>query len=190
MSQKDRERWDEKWTAREDGIGEPHILLEHYCHLFSGGDALDLACGRGQNSLLLAGLGYQVLAVDISPVALNSARQAAQLCGLNEKIQFKQVDLDEWAIPADSFDLIVIFRFLNRSLFPAIKNALRDGGWLLYSTRNIGVLEREPGANPSYLLQLAELGDIFGDWEILFYEDGEVDSGIVTRKPEEIGSKC
>ena len=183
MGQKDRERWDAKWTAREDGIGEPHVLLEHYCHLFSGGDALDLACGRGQNSLLLAGLGYQVLAVDISPVALNSARQAAELCGLTNKIQFRQVDLDEWAIPTESFDLIVVFRFLDRNLFRAIKKALRFGGGLLYSTRNTGVLEREPDSNPAYLLQPGELRTIFGDWEIIFYEDGEVDSSIVTRRP-------
>ncbi len=189
MSKKDRARWDAKWTAMEDGIGEPNILLEHYCHLFSGEDALDLACGRGQNSLLLAGLGYQVLAVDISPVALNSARQAAEVRGLSEQIQFKQVDLDEWDISADSFDLIVVFRFLDRSLFPAIKNALRAGGWLQYCTRNIGVLERDSDANPAYLLQEGELRDIFGDWEIIFYEDGQFDSSIVARKPGQINGK-
>lgn len=183
MSPKDRERWDAKWSAMEDGIGKPHVLLERYGHLFSGGDALDLACGRGQNSLLLAGLGYRVLAVDVSPVALNSARQAAELYGLNKNIQFRQVDLDEWAIPTESFDLIVVFRFLDRNLFPAIKHALRLGGGLLYSTRNIGVLEREPDTNPAYLLQPGELRTIFGDWEIIFYEDGEVDSSIVARKP-------
>jgi SAM-dependent methyltransferase len=183
MSHKDRGRWDAKWSAMEDGIGEPHVLLERYGHLFSGGDALDLACGRGQNSFLLARSGYRVLAVDVSPVALNSARQAAEQRCLNEKIQFRQVDLDEWVIPTESFDLTVVFRFLDRNLFPAIKHALRSGGGLLYSTRNSGVLEREPDTNPAYLLQPGELGTIFGDWEIIFYEDGEVDSSIVVRKP-------
>jgi 2-polyprenyl-3-methyl-5-hydroxy-6-metoxy-1,4-benzoquinol methylase len=95
MSEKDRERWDAKWQSRLDSPFEPHPLLLRKQELLAGdGFALDLACGRGQNSLWLARLGYDVLGVDISRVALKAAKADASRHGLSERLRFEQVDLD------------------------------------------------------------------------------------------------
>jgi SAM-dependent methyltransferase len=46
--------------------------------LVTGGRALDLGCGNGRNALYLASLGFEVDAVDLSPVAIAHAQEAAR----------------------------------------------------------------------------------------------------------------
>ncbi len=181
MSGKDRQRWDEKWAAVE-GPFRPHpLLLEHSAYL-KGGDALDLACGQGQNAIWLAGRGYHVLGVDISLVALQTAQQEAAAAGVLDRVHFVAVDLDDWAVPVASFDLVVIFRFLDRRLFGPIREGVRPGGLVYYSTRHLGTLVRHPEASVSYLLQPGELAAAFWDWRILHRKEGPENAELIAQK--------
>ena len=143
---------------------------------------MDLACGRGQNAIWLASRGYRVLAVDISSVALRIAQTEADARELSHRIRFQAVDLDEWSLPPASFDLIVIFRFLDRRLFGSIREGLRPGGLLYYSTRHLGALARYPAANEAYLLRPGELRSAFSGWMTLHDEEGAEDAQLITRK--------
>jgi SAM-dependent methyltransferase len=183
VSRQDKDRWDEKWSAA-GGPYRPHSLLTRNSVYMTGGVALDLACGRGQNALWLAGQGYQVLAVDISPVAIHLAHSEAEAQGLSDRVRFQVVDLDEWIIPPAFFDLIAVFRFLNRRLFGPIRDALRPGGLVYYSTRHVGILARNPAANEAYLLQPGELPGAFPGWHILHDEEGPEDAQLIARKPK------
>ncbi|MGW3140467.1 class I SAM-dependent methyltransferase [Streptomyces sp. NPDC001139] len=49
--------------------------------LVTPGRALDLGCGPGRNALYLASLGFEVDAVDLSPVAIDWARERARETG-------------------------------------------------------------------------------------------------------------
>jgi len=182
MSQDDRARWDKRWADAGEPY-PPHPLLVDHAASLAGGVALDLACGRGQNAIWLAGHGYQVLGVDISPVALQAARQQAQNRGLAGRALFLVADLDEWSPPRDTFDLVVVFRFLDRRLFEPIRDALRPGGLVFYSTRHLGALARDPKARRRYLLQPGELAAAFSDWQELFDREGPVDAELIARKP-------
>ena len=183
MSQRDQKRWDEKWAQLVPGSFDPHpLLLAHHQYL-SGGVALDLACGRGQNALWLAGHGYQTLGVDISLVALKLAAADAKKSALSDSVQFVQVDLEYWGSSPHVFDLICVFRFLDRRLFPVIRSSLKPGGCLFYSTRHVGLLRQYPEATRDYLLESDELIAVFGDWLIIHYRDGDKNAELVARKP-------
>jgi SAM-dependent methyltransferase len=99
-------------------------------------------------------------------------------------VQFVQVDLDYWGSSPHIFDLICVFRFLNRRLFPVIRNSLKPGGCLFYSTRHVGLLRQNPKATRDYLLESDELIAAFGDWFIIHYRDGKKNAELVARKPD------
>lgn len=145
--------------------------------------AVDLACGRGQNALWLAERGYRVLAVDLSAVALAAGRAEAVRRGLAELIAFVQIDVETWALPAAAFDLIAVLQFRQQRLYQELRAALRPGGLLVLSTHNVGYLAREPSANPAYLVQPGEWLAAFGDWELLYHDEGPTQTEMIARRP-------
>lgn len=181
MSQKDRARWDAKWRERRAGEQAAAWLVRHR-ELFHGGIAADLATGRGADAIWLTQHGYRVLAVDGSLIALQQARQRAARAGARDVV-FVQADLDHFRLPSNAVDLITVFRFLDRSLFAMIRDAVRPGGLVVYQTRTIRWLEREPGACSEYLLRPGELRQRFVDWELLAYEEAAAGAAIVARRP-------
>lgn len=182
MSHEDRKRWDKKWSQLIGKPFNPHRLLIANQGLFSGGRALEVACGLGQNAIWLADHHYQVTGIDISCVALAYAANDAAEKKVSSRISFVQMDLDSWSFPTDTFDLITVFRFLNRELFPGIRAGLRSGGLLIYSTRFGRRLDYEAGTNQDYILHPGELIDRFSDWEILYYGEGQKNAEIIARK--------
>lgn len=182
MSLGDQRRWDKKWKAMVDETIAPHELLVNNFDLLSAGDALDLACGRGQNAMWLAERGYQVRGLDISVVALEMAQAEAVRRGLSEQVRFERMDLDNLSLPSESYDLICVFHYLDRSLFPVIRQGLRPEGLLFFSTRHLGFLKRQPKANRAYLLRPGELMVQFADWQLLHVEEGPENSELIARK--------
>lgn len=71
---------------------------------------LDVGCGTGEMSILLAGMGHQVTGVDLSEQMLAKARNKA--LSLDYSIQFEMGDAESLSWPDSSMDVI-----LNRHLF-------------------------------------------------------------------------
>lgn len=150
--------------------------------------ALDVACGSGRDAVFLAMNGYEVDAIDILPDALQRANDLASRHGV--QIRTMQQDLERQPVlPVGQYDLVVVFRYLQRSLMPALSKALRPGGHLIYETfheRN-----RQTGAkpaNPDHLLKTGELTSSFSELEILIADDafersGRYFSQILARSP-------
>jgi 2-polyprenyl-3-methyl-5-hydroxy-6-metoxy-1,4-benzoquinol methylase len=180
VTQEDGKRWDEKWSANSTFDREPSPLLVRYEEHLSGGDALDLACGLGQNALWLAEQGYRVTAVDVSRVALERAQAEAQARGL--ALNFVEADLDTYRLPEKAFDVVTIFRFLDRMLFPAIAAALRPDGWLFYQTYNVRRLKTRPDTAREYLLELGELERPFVGLALVESTDAGSLSHVVCRQ--------
>ncbi|MEW7979935.1 MAG: methyltransferase domain-containing protein [gamma proteobacterium symbiont of Phacoides pectinatus] len=77
-----RARWDRR-HGEAQGPGEIAEVLRQNLHLLPPrGRALDLACGRGANALLMARHGLRVSAWDLSPVAIERLRREAVAQGL------------------------------------------------------------------------------------------------------------
>jgi SAM-dependent methyltransferase len=142
-----------------------------------------LACGRGQNGLWLVERGYRVLAVDLSAVALAAGQAEARRRRLADQIAFVQVELETWVVPTAAFDLIAVFQYRQQRLYPELRAGVRPGGLLAMSTHNVGYLDREPTANPAYLVQPGEWLDAFGDWELLYHNEGPTQSELIARRP-------
>src|ERR1700742_1221342 len=69
------------------------------------GRALEIGCGTGTNALWLAGQGYDVLALDLAPLAIERARaKASALAGV--RCQFEVRDFLTDQPPADNFQLV------------------------------------------------------------------------------------
>ncbi len=66
------------YRNRDHAEAEAFITaLSHSLKLQAGAKVLDLACGKGRHSNVLAGLGYMVTGVDLSEQSINYARQHA-----------------------------------------------------------------------------------------------------------------
>jgi tellurite methyltransferase len=197
MSAKDRARWDEIFKKRNlEPFPAPEPLLLQYVPLPEGDDslrALDLAAGYGQNGLWLAEQGYHVDIMDISRVALRRARLEMGIRNLRS-VNLLQVDLDKLSLVVDgdceaanelcpeSYDLIVVFRYLKRSIFPILKAALKVNGRIIYETFNTAYLEKVPEFNQHFLLEKNELLDAFSDWRLVYHDDSDFSTQLVAVK--------
>lgn len=98
--------WDAHYTGHHDVWGgTPNAVLVDEAGDLRPGRALDLGCGEGADAIWLARRGWQVTAVDVSPVALARAADHGRAAGVAGRITWAQHDLDE-AFPAGSYDLV------------------------------------------------------------------------------------
>jgi tellurite methyltransferase len=79
----------------------------------------------------------------------------------------------------EQYDLILVFFYLERPLFPALISALRPGGFLIYKTYTTASkrLGRGP-SHPMYLLQPNELLRAFQSLRVLHYHETVKEKGI------------
>ena len=175
MSLKDKEKWDHKYETPEYITGkEPVEWLKDHSDMLNGkGSALDIASGEGRNAVFAAEKGYRTLAVDISAVGLGKAHALADEKGVT--IETCVVDLDNWKIKQNAFDLILCFNFLDRRIFPAIKNTLKPRGLIFYETFTIDYLKYS-NFKREWVLEHNELLDVFGEFRILGYREMDIDN--------------
>ena len=192
MALSDRERWDQRYTDPGERLSQgPNTLLPQVVPPAPpGAHALDLACGLGHNALWLAAQGYRVAAIDISPAALRHARAEMLRRGLSG-VTFIAADLDDFPLPSAAYDLVCVFRFLDRALFPAIRACVRPGGLVVYQTFNVRRLHLHPTFSPDHMLALGELPGFFPGWTQIMCsdvlpqdaDDDDTVSTFVGRKP-------
>jgi SAM-dependent methyltransferase len=70
-----------------------------------GRSALDLGCGEGRHTILLARHRYEVTALDLEPLALRKARSSVRRAGLEAR--FVAGDALHLNFPAAAFDLVL-----------------------------------------------------------------------------------
>jgi len=137
---------------------------------------LDVGCGEGEDGMLLAKLGARVTGLDVSPAAIELARQRAQVNGVSERTRFVCAPLDAADLPESSFDVIWIDQVLHHVLdnlegtMQALLKAAKPGALIVCSEpvnlnktlRKIRFLvpvhtEVTPGERPLERLDLAIL---------------------------------
>ena len=182
---RDKERWDNKYNEEFYIYGkEPVPFLRENVDLLPKGKALDIAMGEGRNGVFLATQGFDVLGIDISEVGLAKAHRLAEENGV--EIQTAIVDLENYDMQKNSYDVVLCMYFLQRDLFPQIKDSLKSGGMAVIQTYNTDYL-KYANFNKKYLLDVNELLEIFKGYKIIRYEmydDGEeAYSSIIAQKP-------
>jgi 2-polyprenyl-3-methyl-5-hydroxy-6-metoxy-1,4-benzoquinol methylase len=169
----DQKRWDERFGRKEFALGkDPNPFLKKHIHLLPRGKALDIATGEGRNAVFLAQNGFEVDAVDISEKGLKKVRALAREKGV--KINTVLVDLDQYQIEKERYDLIANFYFLKRRLIPRIRKGLKKGGKVIFETY---ILEHRTLATggpkqAKYFLKPNEPLRLFKKFRIQFYREG------------------
>jgi len=170
MSEDERRNWDSRY-ATGDYQPRPTAgpFLEDWIDRLPSGRALDIACGAGRHAMRLAEAGLEVEAVDVSAVAIDMARTQAKRRG--HEITWIVADLDEHQLPSDTFDVIAVIRYVNRSLWPRLVDALAPGGWLLVEHHMKTNAEVDGPSSPEFRLEPQELLNAFADLRVIFYEE-------------------
>lgn len=152
-------------------LSDPSAWVTRFAHLIpQGGSVLDLACGSGRHARRLAGLGFAVTAVD---------RDREALAGMNgiTGIRTLVADLEgaAWPLAGAGFDAVIVTNYLHRTLFPAIFEAIRPDGVLIYETFALGNELFGRPSNPEFLLRPGELLErVSGRLEVVAFEQGQV----------------
>jgi SAM-dependent methyltransferase len=182
----DRQRWDERYEGAAAASPRPPDVLdgaeELQALLPRGGTAVDIACGAGGQSMWLAALGFEVVALDVSPVAIELTRSAAEAHDLAGKIDARVVDLDD-GLPADLHGVAVVVcqRFRGRELYGPISDVLRPGGMAIVSVLSVVGVDGRPG---EFHAPAGELVDAFtrADVEIVHHTEEHGLASIVVRR--------
>ena len=164
---------------------QPSAWVRRFAPLIAGGGrVLDLACGSGRHTVLLAKLGYRVLALDRDAATLARVRGAAALLrpgdamnGAVIELMQSDVEAGPWPFGAAQFDGVIVTNYLHRKLLPRLSECLRPGGVLIYETFAAGNQRHGRPTNPDYLLAKHELLQCFMPaLSVLAFEQGLVEA--------------
>jgi tellurite methyltransferase len=161
----DRDKWNEKYRQHAYPT-EPSAIVTQFCSLAPDRAALDIGAGNGRNALFLAEQGFVVDAVDISDVGLSL------FAGRHPNVHCLCADLDTFEIPRHRYGLITNIKYLNRRLFPQIREGLAAGGVLIFETFLETSDERvhQPSCS-DHVLRKNELLHEFLSLQIIFYQE-------------------
>lgn len=149
----------------------PSAWVKRFAPLIAaGGTVLDLACGRGRHSRLLAGMGCSVEAVDRDGEALGTLADL-------DHVTTRCADLEggPWPYGGRDFAGIVVTNYLWRPLLPLLLAALAPDGVLIYETFMLGHERFGKPSNPAFLLRPGELLDVVRTrLTVVAFEQGEL----------------
>lgn len=101
------------------------ITWKYIMPLLTGRTLLDLGCGLGFDSIILAKMGYNVMGVDISPISIKKAKILSEEMGVSDKTTFLVTNIERDQIPG-RFDIVLCRSTLHHlttySLEENIKN--------------------------------------------------------------------
>ena len=157
--------WEQHYAQSENRETAPSPLLVQVAEMTPPGRALDLACGAGRHALYLAGLSWNVIAVDSAKAAIRILRERAAAAGLPVETRAADLEAGEFAIEPDGYDLICDFFYLQRALFPKIREGVRPGGIV---AAEIHLRDEQPHR---FVLEPGELRREFAGWKILYYSE-------------------
>ena len=138
---------------------------------------LDLGCGEGYGSSMLADVADSVLGLDIDPRSIAHAKEVY----MSENLSFVEGDVAKLPFKDGAFDAVVSFEVIEHIENPGnlLKQALRilkTSGVLIVSTPN-GAVKTASVPNPFHVKEftIGEFNDLIGetfpaaDWDLTMY---------------------
>ncbi len=174
--------WDDRYSTGETTwSGQVNRAVAEEAAQVAPGRALEVGCGTGADAVWLAEQGWQVVATDVSDVALQRGEAAAlehdaEAAG---RITWEQHDLLAWVPEPRSFELVTAAFFQlppdpRRRVYAALADAVTPGGSLLLVLHDVIDLENgiprppEPDMFPKVEELVAELPR--DQWEVVTAE--------------------
>ncbi|MBI3183263.1 MAG: class I SAM-dependent methyltransferase [Myxococcales bacterium] len=179
----DRVKWNERYSAARPGF-EPHPLVEQALEAgLPEGPVLELACGASGSALALAESGRDVVALDVSDVALGLLEAEARRRGL-PRITLRQVDLRAMEPDAlgGGFALVLCTRYWEPSVFSAASTAVAPGGILAWEAFTPEQLRRRPDFREEWCVRPGEPASLLPPgWGVLSQRDLDDGRSFVRR---------
>jgi len=174
--------WDDKFSRDGYFYGfEPNVFIESQTNLLAPkGNVLCLGEGEGRNAVYLADKGFDVTALDASPIGMTKALMMAEKRGVSFKAEL--LDLEHWE-PKQSYNAVVssylhLEEPLRTKAFRQAFETLKTDGYFIGEFFSINQIPRESGGpkKPSLLYTLASLESIFDiqGAKIIYLEECDV----------------
>ncbi|WP_309383489.1 class I SAM-dependent methyltransferase [Cerasicoccus frondis] len=174
--------WDQRFSEPEFAYGKQanDFLREEFRRIPTGGRVLCLAEGQGRNAVFLAKQGYQVTALDLSPVGLTRAAELA--CENEVAIETLVADLAVHDLGEDWDGIICIFGHtpppVRKRVHSQIANALTAGGVYIlecYTPKQHAMPGRggPPPEMKEFLMTLAELKEELAQLDLVISREVE-----------------
>ena len=146
-----------------------------------GNQVLDAGCGTGFLSLLLAGNGWCVTAVDASTAMIEQGQRMAKEMGLTEFVTFRTGDVQTIDLPDETFDAVVSrhasWLFQDpESAYRTWARLLRPGGILLNMDANWLLPLWEDEASAQFRADEAELVRRYGSFQDHYHDRDMMDT--------------
>ncbi len=169
-----------RFQPAKDLMDKPAPFLVRHLGLLPKGRAVDVAMGKGRNAVFLAEQGWEVIGLERDPDAISAVRALASTRMV--RIETREIDLERSPVPAEGFDLLICFFYLDRKLIPSIHEAVRPGGVVVYETFLLeNHLRFGHPRRKEFCLAPEELKDLFSGFDPLIYEEGEQEGSWTTR---------
>lgn len=149
-----RADWQARHRARPMRSAPSAFVVRHAGELARrspGARALDVACGSGRHTALLAELGFRTVAFDHASAA------CARVARENPRVDVVVADASALPFHDATFALIVQTRFLDRAILPDLFRLLRPGGVLLIETFLVAQHEATGHPRREFCLEAGEL---------------------------------
>jgi len=164
--------WDAKYSERDGAIwsGRPNGRLVTEAAGLTPGRALDVGCGEGADAIWLARSGWTVTAIDISYIAVERAREAAERAEV--AVDWVRGDALQAPFPARSFDLLsmqypALPKAAGEPAARTLLDTVRPGGLLLAVYHDLDDEHREHmksrGVDPADYVGADDLYRLLGD---------------------------
>lgn len=114
----------------------PSATLSAYLRQVGGtGNAIDLGAGAGRDTIALAKLGFDVLAVDLSHRGTERILERAAASGVQDRVQTRVADVSDFEFAPKTYDVICATTVLDhlpadnaQRVWRRMTNGLRPGG--------------------------------------------------------------
>ena len=165
MSDEDRQRWNERYREGAYQFREhPSAVLLDWQDSLTGRTALDLACGRGRNTLHLATLGFDVDAIDVSDIAIHQATHRANRMDLH--VHWVAHDLEQDIPLRGPYDLILMIRYVDNTLLSKAIKLLAPRGKILVEEHLVSDEEVTGPTDPRFRVLPGSVQQILCDLDI------------------------
>jgi len=179
--------FDEFYARRADYFGkEPSESLEFFISMYNVApcSALDIGAGEGRNTFFLAKQGFDVTAIEPSPVGATYIRTGARSLGGAGHISVINETYLDAMLGGEKYDLIFAVTALDHMTLDDVKKSVKDIKSRLSSRGYVFFVvftELDPGNTESkknasdcagqikHYFRQNELKELFSDFEILEY---------------------
>jgi hypothetical protein len=178
-SHPDRIKWNDRFSnPKGQWTLEPSELsLRAMAEGIPDGPVLELACGISGNALNLAQVGREILAVDISDVALGQLQVSAEKRHIASHLTCIQADLNVWRPPESlAYALVIGVMYWEAAVFDYACKAVAKNGLIAWQGFSLDQLNYRPSQKAAWCFKPGEPATRLPDtFEVLYEED--IDDG-------------